>query len=70
MTAAALFALLTARLDSAEKLLGIVLESQPVDVRAELWRRFADDTRWVHDALSKLNAKLESVIGVAPESKP
>lgn len=35
-------------------------------VSAELWKRFADDTKWIHDALVKLNGWLERVIGPAP----
>ena len=56
-----LIALLKAQTD----LITAVTAANPA-VAAELWRRFADDTKWIHDALSKLNAHLEKIVGLDP----
>lgn len=61
---------LLALLKSQTDLITAVTASQPPAIAAELWTRFADDTRWIHDALAKLNNHLEAIIGVAPIGEP
>ena len=68
MTAAAIFAILTAVLTAQTQLITAITAQQPPAVAAELWTRFADDTAWIHDMLSKLNAHMEKLIGAAPDA--
>lgn len=70
MGAAALFTALTAILDSQTKLVTAITAQQPPAVAAQLWTRFADDTKWIHDALAKLNGWMEHIIGAAPDDTP
>lgn len=70
MTAAAIFEILVAILDAQTRLVTAITASQPADVSAELWRRFADDTLWIHVALAKLNAHLVSALGPLPADPP
>lgn len=68
------FQFLTALLDAQTKLITAVAASQPPDVSADLWRRFADDTAWIHLALSRFDGHMEKLIEAldpvpAPASK-
>ncbi len=64
------FNLLTALLDSQTKLITAITASQPPAVAADLWTRFADDTRWIHVALSKFDSHMEKVINLLDPTKP
>lgn len=70
MGAAAVFSALTALLTAQTNLITAVSNGQPADVRATLWTRFSDDTKWIHDALNKVNAHMEKLIGSAPDDTP
>lgn len=58
MTTALLFALIDKGLDIAK----LVIEGQPQDVKAELWRRHLDETEWMHKLMAKLSDKIEAQI--------
>lgn len=70
MGAAAIFGALTALLTAQTQLITAITAQQPPAVAAQLWTRFADDTKWIHDALNKLNGYLEHIIGSAPDNAP
>ncbi len=70
MTASAIFAILIALLEAQTKLIVAITANQPVDVGAELWRRFASDTLWIHVALAKLNTHMMSALGPEPPEPP
>lgn len=65
MGVTAVFSVLTSLLTAQTQLVTAITASQPPNVAAELWTRFADDTRWIHDMLAKMNNHLEKLIGVA-----
>lgn len=62
MTPLAILTALIALLESITKLIQTVVESQPPEVRAELWRRYIDQTKWISDLLSKLSLGIDHLI--------
>lgn len=69
MGGAALFTSLIALLDAQTRLVTAISAGQPADVSAELWRRFADDTKWLHEALSRLNGHIEKLFSLDKEAQ-
>ena len=43
-----------------------VIDGQPPDVKAEMWRRYLAETEWWHKLLAKLSDKIEPLIDKQP----
>lgn len=54
--------LILALIDKGLDITKLVLEGQPADVKAELWRRHLEETEWMHKLAAKFSDQIEKLI--------
>jgi hypothetical protein len=57
---------LTALLEAKTRLITVVIEGQPPDVKAALWKRFLEETLWLHLLLARASDVIATELKLLP----